>query len=122
VAGPSAFFAGLIVGAILLAVLFAVLNRVARKIPLRPLFVVTSAFLFLMALKFIGDAILEFQEQNFIPTTPLQGGSWLETIGLNPTVEALTVQCLIGIFVIAAFSLVRREQMLSRQQVVESHG
>jgi high-affinity iron transporter len=115
-------FAGLLVGAILLSVLFVVLNRVARRIPLRPLFVVTSAFLFLMALKFIGDAILEFQEQNFIPTTPLEGAGWLETIGFNPTMEALTVQCLVGIFVIAAFSLVRREQALSRQRPVETHG
>lgn len=113
-------FAGLAVGAVLLAMLFYVLNRAARRIPLRPLFIVTSAFLFLMALKFVGDAIQEFQEQNFIPATPLEGGGWLESIGLNPTMEALSIQFLVGLFVIAAFSLVRREQHLSRRHHLET--
>lgn len=106
-------FAGLCVGAVLLVMVFYVLNRVARRIPLRPLFVVTSVFLFVMALKFIGDAVQEFQEQNYIPVTPVEGGGWLETIGLNPSVEALSIQFLAGLFTVAAFSLVRREQMMA---------
>ncbi|MDQ8728696.1 FTR1 family protein [Bradyrhizobium sp. LHD-71] len=110
-------FAGLLVGTALLAVLFVLLNRVARRIPLRPLFIITSAFLFLTALKFIGDAILEFQEQQFVTTTPLEHAGWLENIGLNATVEAVSIQFLVGLFVFAAFSLARREQMLSRHHL-----
>ena len=111
-------FAGLFAGAVLLVILFYVLNRVAQRVPLRPLFVFTSAFLFVMALKFVGDAVREFQEQNLISTTSLQAVEWFENIGLNATVEALSFQFLIGLFVVAAFSLVRREQMLSREQHV----
>jgi high-affinity iron transporter len=111
-------FCGLLVGALLLAVLFYVLNRLARRIPLRPLFIVTSAFLFLMALKFIGDAVQEFQEQTYLLATPAPGSGWLEAIGLNPTVEALSIQFLVGLAVIAAFSLVRREQLLSTERRV----
>lgn len=106
-------FGGLLLGALLLAVLFVLINRVARRIPLRPLFIVTSAFLFLMALKFIGDAVQEFQEQSFIAVTPMDGAGWLAAIGLNPTVEALSIQFLVSLFVLAAFSLARREQRLS---------
>ena len=61
-----------------LVVLFFVINRVARRIPLRPLFVVTSAFLFFMAIKFIGEAIQEFQEQQIVPTSPAGGAGWLD--------------------------------------------
>jgi high-affinity iron transporter len=109
-----AIFTGLLAGAAALAVLFVILHTLARRIPLRPLFVVTSAFLFVTALKFIGDAILEFQEQNIISTSPVASLAWLEQAGLNPTQEALSIQFLVALFVVAAFSLVRREVERSR--------
>lgn len=108
-------FMGLLAGAAGLIVLYFILTRVARRIPLRPLFIFTSAFLFLSALKFIGDAIQEFQEQNIIPTTPIESLAWLEKLSLNPSQEALSIQFLVAVFVLAAFSLVRREVELSRR-------
>jgi high-affinity iron transporter len=74
-------------------------------------------FLFVTALKFIGDAIQEFQEQNIVSTTPIDSLAWLEKIGLNPSQEALSIQFLVAVFVIAAFSLVRREIALARPHV-----
>ena len=56
-------FAGLAAATAGLMVLFYFINLIARKIPLRPLFIITSAFLFAMGIKFIGEAIQEFQEQ-----------------------------------------------------------
>jgi high-affinity iron transporter len=109
-----AIFTGLLAGVAGLAVLYIILNRLARRIPLRPLFIVTSLFLFVTAIKFIGDAIQEFQEQSIISTTPIDSMAWLETIGLNPSQEAISIQFLVVLFVIAAFSLVRREIELSR--------
>lgn len=109
-----AIFLGLIAGTGGLAVLYVVINRLARRIPLRPLFIITSAFLFFTALKFIGDAVREFQEQIIISTTPVESMAWIEKIGLNPSQEALAIQFLVALFVVAAFSLVRREIELSR--------
>jgi high-affinity iron transporter len=109
-----AIFTGLLAGAGGLIVLYLVLTRLARRIPLRPLFIVTSAFLFFTALKFIGDAIQEFQEQSIVSTTPIDSLAWLEKIGLNPSQEALSIQFLVAVFVVAAFSLVRREIELAR--------
>lgn len=106
-------FAGLLAGAAGLAVIFFILNRLARRIPLRPLFIVTSVFLFVTAIKFIGDAVQEFQEQTILAVTPIDGFGWLEKIGFNPSGEALSIQLLVALFVVAAFSLVRREQALS---------
>lgn len=107
-------FAGLLAGAACLVVLYLILTKIARRVPLRPLFIITSAFLFVTALKFIGDAILEFQEQNIITMTPVDSLVWLERIGLNASQEALSIQFLVALFTVAAFSLVRREIELAQ--------
>lgn len=111
----AGLFGGLAIGAVLLAVLFYVINGIARRIPLRPLFIVTSLFLFVMGVKFIGDAIQEFQEQNLLTFTPIEHASLLEAIGLNPTVEALGIQFLVILITLAAFSLVRRGMAQTRK-------
>jgi len=50
----AGLFAGLAAATAGLAVLFYFINLITRKIPLRPLFIITSAFLFAMAIKFIA--------------------------------------------------------------------
>lgn len=87
--------AGSLAAAAALAALFYFINLVAQRIPLRPLFVITSGFLFVMAIKMLGDAVQELQEQQLLPYDDLKGWDWLSSIGLNPTVEALTAQALI---------------------------
>ena len=87
--------AGLLAGAAGLVVLFGVINFVARKMPLRPLFIATSAFLFFMAIKFIGQAIQELQEQQIVPYTELKRASGLTSIGFNPTLEAVGTQLIV---------------------------
>lgn len=110
----AGLFGGLFAAALGLAVLFYFINLVARRIPLRPLFIVTSAFLFLMGIKFIGEAMLEFQEQNIVSFTPIGGLGWMETIGLNPTLEALSAQFLVILVSVATFAVVRRNNRLVR--------
>ncbi len=51
-----------------------------------------------MGIKFIGEAIQEFQEQNLVPFTELKGFAWLQSLGLNPTIEALSAQALVILF------------------------
>ena len=87
-----ALFAGLAAGAVGLVILFFVVNAAANRLPLRAVFLVTSAFLFVMAVKLIGDAILEFQEQLIVPANPVVSMVWVMELGLNPTREALAAQ------------------------------
>ena len=91
----AGLFAGLGAATVGLAVLFYCINLIAQKLPLRPLFIITSAFLFAMAIKFIGEAVQEFQEQSILPFTELKSLKWLEAIGLNATLEALSAQLLV---------------------------
>src|SRR3954471_11231624 len=102
----AGLFAGLGAATLGLAVLFYFINLIARKLPLRPLFIITSAFLFAMAIKFIGEAVQEFQEQSIISVTDAKGGTLLGAIGLNPTVEALSIQFLVILFALASYSVV----------------
>jgi high-affinity iron transporter len=100
--------AGLAVAAAGLVGLFFAINTVARRLPLRPLFLVTSAFLFIMAIRFIGEAVQEFQEQQLIAYTELRGTGWLADIGFNPTAEAVALQLAVIAFAIVTFLVLDR--------------
>jgi high-affinity iron transporter len=102
---------GLLVAAAVLVALFFSINVIARRLPLRPVFLVTSAFLFIMAIKFIGEALQEFQEQQFVSYTEIKGGGWLEAIGFNPTWEAVAAQLAVVVLaVITVLVLDRRSR------------
>jgi high-affinity iron transporter len=111
----AGLFAGLAAATLGLVVLFYFINLIARKIPLRPLFIITSAFLFAMAIKFIGEAVQEFQEQAMLPFTQLKSVSWLGALGLNPTLEALSAQLLVIVFALATYSVIQRNNRLARE-------
>ena len=96
--------AGLLAASVGLVVLFAVINVIAQRLPLRPVFIVTSGFLFVTAIKLIGDAMQEFQEQLIIPYTAISGGRWLSALGLNPTLEAVLAQA--AVILLAAVTVV----------------
>lgn len=111
----AGLFAGLVVGAAALAVLFYFINMIAQRLPLRPVFTITSALLFVIGVKFIGDALVEFQEQQIIPFTEIKSLTWLHSIGLNPTAEALSIQFLVILAALAAYSVVLRDNRLTRE-------
>src|SRR6266404_4996173 len=108
-------FAGLAAPTAGLVVLFYFINLIAQKLPLRPLFIITSAFLFAMALKFIGEAVQEFQEQSMLPFTELTSAAWLRAIGLNPSMQALSVQLLVIVLALATYSVLQRNSQLARE-------
>jgi high-affinity iron transporter len=114
----AGLFAGLAVAIAGLVVLFYFINLIARRIPLRPLFIVTSAFLFVMAIKFIGEAVQEFQEQSIVPFTELKSLSWFSNLGLNPTVEAVSIQLLVILFALATYSVFQRNNRLVRRNKI----
>jgi high-affinity iron transporter len=68
-----------------------------------------------MAIKFIGEAVQEFQEQAMIPVTEVKGSAFVSAIGLNPSVEALSIQFLVILFALATYSVVQRNSRLTRQ-------
>ena len=94
--------AGLVVAAACLVAIFYVIEKLAVMLPLRPVFLVTSAFLFLMGLRFIGGAIQELQEQTVVSYTAAPVPHWLEQLGVNPTWEAIGTQFVIAVIAVAS--------------------
>lgn len=99
VAGESgalpAMLAGLGLAAIALALLFWAMTRLALRLPLRPVFALTSAFLFLLGLRFTGQAMQEFQEVGWFSYTDSGLPAWAVQAGFNPSFEALGLQLLL---------------------------
>jgi high-affinity iron transporter len=95
-AGPAAALTpvvgGMVVGALILVGVYLAINRFGVRLPLKPFFAVTSAFLYYMAFVFAGTGIAELQEGGFVPMTPVGGVPRIPALGLYPTVETLTAQ------------------------------
>jgi high-affinity iron transporter len=63
------------------------------RLPLKTVFLITSAMFFLTGVYFIGDGLGHLQLQKYISTTPIgAAGSALNALGLNASWEAVVVQ------------------------------
>ena len=91
------FWLGLVAAALVLVVLWIAIKAFAMRLPLRPMFLITSGFLFVMAIKFVGGAIQEFQEMQIVEMTPLEMPAWLIDLGANASVEAVIAQVAIAL-------------------------
>ena len=91
-AGPAPILGGMLAGAFLLVGVYVAVNRFGVRLPLKPFFAVTSAFLYYMAFVFAGAGIAELQEGGFVPLTPLSWVPRLPAAGIYPTAETLAAQ------------------------------
>jgi len=104
----AGLFAGLFAAAVVLAALFVLIQTLAVRLPLRAVFIVTSGFLFVMAVKFIGEGIQEFQEQVIVPYHEVDIPAWLTKLGINPSVEALVAQGAVIVLAIGTCFVLQR--------------
>ncbi len=105
-AGPAAgltpVLGGMLAGAILLAGVYVAVNRFGIRLPLRPFFAVTSAFLYYMAFVFAGAGIAELQEGGLVPMTPVSWAPRIPAMGIYPTVETLAAQAVLLVLALVA--------------------
>jgi high-affinity iron transporter len=115
-AGPVV--GGMLLGLVILVGVYVAVNRFGVRLPLKPFFAVTSAFLYYMALVFAGTGITELQEGGFVPLTPVPGVPRVPAIGLYPTAETLTAQgvlvALAGLALIWTFVVEPRRALRQR--------
>ena len=105
-AGPAVGLApiagGMLVGALLLVGVYVAVNRFGIRLPLKPFFAVTSAFLYYMAFVFAGAGLAELQEGGFVPLTPVSWAPRIPALGIYPTVETLMAQGVLIALALAA--------------------
>ena len=92
---------GMVAGGVSLALVYLLINRFGVKIPLKPFFGLTSAFLYYMAFVFAGKGIAELQEGGLIGTTVLSWAPRIPALGIYPTVESLALQFLLLLLLVA---------------------
>ncbi len=97
-----------------LFLIYFIINTTTRRLPLRSVFLITSAFLFLMGLKFIGEGLQEFQEQAVIGFHPAIDSGLLVALGLNPSWEAIGAQLAIVLIAMACIFAGRQTQHVSQ--------
>jgi high-affinity iron transporter len=110
---------GVIVGTAL------IVRKLGKRLPLRVLFALTMGIGAYMSIVFIGNAIREFQELGYIPTTPLIGTvprldiNLATMTGIHPTLETIIAQIAL-LAVYAAGSLYILIIRPRRQRLIES--
>ena len=97
---------GILAGSAVLAVVYIAINRFGVRLPLKPLFGVTSALLYYMAVVFAGGGIAELQESGAVPLTPVAGAPRIPALGIYPTLESLALQGLLVLLAIVGLTWV----------------
>jgi high-affinity iron transporter len=105
-AGPDSgvmpVIAGILAGTVILVAVYYAINRFGVRIPLKPFFAITSAFLYYMAFVFAGKGMAELQEGGLSSYTPVSWAPRIPEMGIYPTVETLLVQGVVVFLFLAA--------------------
>jgi high-affinity iron transporter len=93
---------GILLGSLVMVAVYVAIHRFGVRLPLKPFFGVTSAFLYYMAFVFAGKGVAELQEGGYLPTTIVDGAPRIPALGIYPTVESLLVQGVLLVLLVAA--------------------
>jgi high-affinity iron transporter len=93
---------GILAGAVVLVAVYIAISRFGVRLPLKPFFAVTSAFLYYMAFVFAGKGVAELQAGGVLPTTLVSWVPRLPALGIYPTLESSLAQAvLLALLVVA---------------------
>jgi high-affinity iron transporter len=95
---------GILLGTLVMVAVYVAISRFGLRLPLKPFFGVTSAFLYYMAFVFGGKGVAELQEGGYLPTTIVDGAPRVPALGIYPTLESLLVQGLLLALLLAALA------------------
>jgi FTR1 family protein len=124
-AGDVMIGAGFLFGPGVLAVLWVGMSRLGLRVPIRPFFLLTGAFLYAMAIVFAGRGVFELQESGLVGLTPVAGVPRIPAFGVFPSVETLLAQgVLVGALLVAVVVSWRRSrtEQLPEAQLASGGG
>ena len=101
---------GFLAACAVLAIIFFLMQRGAFKIPIAPFFMVTSIFMFILAVTFTGGGLKELQEAGVIPTTVIESIPIpsIDVLGLYPTYETVLPQ--VALILVAAVAVLYKKR------------
>jgi high-affinity iron transporter len=105
----ASILAGFVAGSVLLLVAYLVMRFTVVKLPLKPFFLFTGSFMYLMAFVFAGKGVLELIEGKLFQPTLLAGAPEVGWLGIYPYAETLAPQAaLIAAALIALWVMARQ--------------
>ncbi|WP_409307404.1 FTR1 family protein [Pectobacterium sp. B1J-3] len=108
-AGHLSILAGFIIGCVILVIAYLIMRFTVVKLPLKPFFMFTGCFMYLMAFVFAGKGVLELVEGKLFEPTLLMGVPEISWLGIYPYVETLLPQGVLLIAALAALWVMRRK-------------
>jgi high-affinity iron transporter len=100
--GTIPILGGILLGSVVMIGTYIGISRFGLRLPLKPFFGVTSAFLYYMAFVFAGKGVAELQDGGLLPTTIVPGAPRAPVLGIYPTVESLLAQgVLVALLIVA---------------------
>ncbi len=93
---------GILVGVVILVGVYVGISRFGVRLPLKPFFGITSAFLYYMAFVFAGKGVAELQSGGLISTTLVSWAPRLPALGIYPTAESLLAQGVLLLLLLVA--------------------
>ena len=100
-------FAGFVSGAILLAICYFIMRYSVVKLPLKPFFMFTGSFMYMMAFVFAGKSVLELIEGKLFEPTLVASVPEISWLGVYPYVETLVPQAILILAAIFAFFVMK---------------
>lgn len=108
--GHLAIGAGFVIGCVVLLIAWLVMRYSVVRLPLKPFFLFTGGFMYLMAFVFAGKGVLELVEGKLFQPTLVAGIPEISWLGIYPYVETLLPQGVLLLAALAALWIMRRRQ------------
>lgn len=107
--GLIGLFAGLALGVLLLVIIFYVMRHSVVKLPLKPFFLFTGGFMYLMAFVFAGKGVLELVEGKLFQPTLIAWVPQFSLLGIYPYIETLIPQIILVFAAVFALIVMKRQ-------------
>ena len=108
----SMIWYGMLAAAACLIVIFMIIRFGTMRLPLKPFFIGTSIFMYIMCIAFCGGGIKELQEGDVIPATSINMDITVDLLGIYPTVETLVPQAILLVIAVFSFFYYKRKSVV----------
>ncbi|CNK95918.1 FTR1 family iron permease [Yersinia aldovae] len=106
--GHLSILAGFGIGCVILLAAYLVMRFTVVKLPLKPFFMFTGGFMYLMAFVFAGKSVLELIEGKLFEPTLLPWVPEISWLGIYPYIETLIPQVILVIAALVALWVMQR--------------
>lgn len=117
VSGHMAIGAGFVIGCVVLLLAWLVMRYSVVRLPLKPFFMFTGSFMYLMAFVFAGKGVLELVEGKLFQPTLINGFPEISWLGIYPYVETLLPQVVLLLAALVALWVMRRKSAVPGETI-----